>query len=859
MSHTHAPSVAPGLMADAAVRRDRHPPWYPPAQLDGTGLHVMNSLTETVEPFAPREGRLVRWYTCGPTVYDVAHMGHARAYLTFDIIRRIMEDYFGYAVIYQMNITDIDDKIIQRARVNTLLKSFKEDTLRGRDVAALRTFTEEALQAAQEALERRQRTLSEPIPDSAGSRAKAEREEKLMELQLKLSQLADTRERIAAAVDKGSFDELFAAAQSVNGDLLDAREGHKVTDANIFEQHARRYERSFFEDMQRLGVREPDVVTRVTEYVPQVVDFVQCIMDNGFAYRAESSVFFDTEAFIKAGHHYPKLKPTSHASHSAESNHNGPLSNEDDGAGAAAAAAAAAATAESDANDRQTTADEMAEGEGALSRARDGEKRSANDFALWKFSKPGEPQWPSPWGWGRPGWHIECSVMASDILGENMDIHSGGWDLKFPHHDNECAQSEACQLHHQWVNYFLHCGHLHIKGLKMSKSLKNFITIQQALDELHVTPRAMRLLFLANSWHRPMNFSDQSLDEAKERELVLRAFFGSVHAALRGDGWLRPQGANPHDRALLEQWQQTEAAVHAALCNNMDTPTALQHIMSLVAAVNQYLLSGERASQTLLRKVGRYVTRMLRVFGVVEGGDEVGLTSGEGAYAAGEGEAADRGGAGAAGGTSGEAAAQRPAAAMNPLRRLEHVVDALVSFRDAVRDTAREQRCGEAFLPLCDSLRDEALIDAGVRLEDCPGGATTWKSDDPVLLRREWRERREQQANERRRKLTNIVDKQRKLMEKWTKASYPPAEYFARQERERAEAERRYGHFDPSSGLPTQTVSGEEVGEKDVKRLGKELAKYVKLHEEFLAKGGMHWLEQQEADLAAMEEELKTL
>ncbi|PWV09454.1 putative cysteinyl-tRNA synthetase [Trypanosoma cruzi] len=403
-----------------------------------------------------------------------------------------MEDYFGYQVVYQMNITDIDDKIIKRARISALLKRFREDFLQGSDMARLVAFTAEAETAAVEALELARIKLSEPLPDKTPSRIKAEREEKQMELALKESQLQKTRERIASATASGNFDELFNAASGINGDLLDEREGQYVTDQSIFEDHARLYERLFFEDMRRLGVRDPDVVSRVTEYVPQVVDFIQKIMDNGFAYRGTSSIFFDTTAFLRAGHDYPKLKPVS----------------------------------ESGEND--ATEAEMAEGEGALTVGVAGEKRNANDFALWKFSKPGEPRWPSPWGEGRPGWHIECSVMASDILGTNIDVHSGGWDLKFPHHDNECAQSEACHMQHQWINYFLHCGHLHIKGLKMSKSLKNFITIRQALDELDVTPRVMRLLFLANHWGKPMNFSDQSIEEAKERERVLRAFFGSA-------------------------------------------------------------------------------------------------------------------------------------------------------------------------------------------------------------------------------------------------------------------------------------------------------------------------------------------
>ncbi|KPI83349.1 putative Cysteinyl-tRNA synthetase [Leptomonas seymouri] len=774
--------VAGGLDGEHPIKRDRHPIWYPPTQVDGKGLKVANSLTETTEAFAPREGRLVRWYTCGPTVYDLSHMGHARAYLTFDILRRIMEDYFGYAVIYQMNITDIDDKIIKRARVNKLLDDFKEVDLHGSDVAKLKTFTAEAVAAAEAGLAKRKAKLAEPIPDNANSRAKTDREEKLMEAELKTAQLAETKEKIAAAKD--DFEALFAAASGVNGDLLDELKGHSICDQQIFENHARQYERAFFDDMQRLGIRDPDIVTRVTEYVPEVVTFIQKIMDNGFAYKGESSIFFDTEAYVKAGHDYPKLKPG---------------------------------------GDRNTTDDEMAEGEGALSKGVEGEKRSPNDFALWKFSKPGEPRWPSPWGEGRPGWHIECSVMASDVLGDNMDIHSGGWDLKFPHHDNECAQSEACNLQSQWVNYFLHCGHLHIKGLKMSKSLKNFITIRQALDDLGVTPRTMRLLFLANPWNKPMNFSDQSLDEAKEKERVLRAFFGSIDIVLRGDNWKSAQGANARDRELLNKWVETEGAVHAALQDNFDTVTALQQLMSLVAATNQYLLTGERPSATLLRKVGRYVTKMLHIFGVVEGVDDVGLQQ----QSSGDGEA-----------------------------RFIEAVNTLVRFRDGVRDTAKAQKAVNVFLPLCDKVRDEWLIDAGVRLEDNPAGPTTWKNDEPALLRKELQERLEQQDGERKKKLANQIETKRKLVEKWQQFSCLPSEYLQRQDAQRG-AEKKYAAFDESTGLPTKTVAGEDVGEKEIKKFSKEVAKYAKTYEEFMSKGGAPWLREQEAELASMVAELQ--
>ena len=184
----------------------------------------------------------------------------------------------------------------------------------------------------------------------------------------------------------------------------------------------------------------------MTEYVSEIAAFVAKIVAKGLGYAANGSVYLSIDAFKAAGHSYRKLKPFS----------------------------------------GDTSEADMAEGEGAIGAGDASEKRNKNDFALWKKSKPGEPSWPSPWGQGRPGWHIECSVIASDILGPNLDVHAGGVDLKFPHHDNELAQSESYFGHGQWVNYFFHAGHLSIKGLKMSKSLKNFITIRQALES---TPR----------------------------------------------------------------------------------------------------------------------------------------------------------------------------------------------------------------------------------------------------------------------------------------------------------------------------------------------------------------------------------
>ena len=261
----------------------------------------------------------------------------------------------------------------------------------------------------------------------------------------------------------GGADEiLLPYLDSLYRDTIDAR------DHTIFTDVTKYWEARFMEDMDALNVMRPDVVTRVTTYVPQIVIFVEKIMQKGFAYEADGSVYFDIAAFEKAGNPYARLRPESR-------------------------------------NDKAL----QEEGEGSLSKNLGG-KRGAGDFALWKKSKPGEPSWPSPWGEGRPGWHIECSVMASDVLGSQMDIHSGGIDLAFPHHDNELAQSEAyfCKNGHEhiWVNYFMHMGHLSIAGSKMSKSLKNFQTIQDAL-KTDYTPRGMRIVFLMGRWNDGVEIS----------------------------------------------------------------------------------------------------------------------------------------------------------------------------------------------------------------------------------------------------------------------------------------------------------------------------------------------------------------
>jgi len=773
------------------VTRGTHPPWFPPANdSDQTGLRVTNSLTGAKELFKCASGRRVHWYTCGPTVYDVAHMGHARAYLTFDILRRVMEDYFGYEVLYQINITDIDDKIILRARRNKLLDDYRAAN---HPFEEARVFAEAAAAAYDAKMKAKGAALEEPLPPTATPIEAAERDELKEVHKLKMKQWQDTSDAIAAAATAGDASALIAAAAEPIADRLDAELGSTVSDQSIFEAHARRYEREFLDDMAALGVRPPNLMTRVTEYVPETVAFVEGIVAKGLAYESNGSVYMDTEALKASGHSYRKLEP-----------------------------------AVGDATESQ-----MSEGEGVLGAG--GDKRNKNDFALWKASKAGEPSWESPWGPGRPGWHIECSVMASATLGNNMDIHAGGSDLKFPHHDNELAQSEAYHGCRQWVNYFWHAGHLNIKGHKMSKSLKNFITIRQALEDLHHSPRQIRLMFLLQGWDKAMQYSDQTIGSAKATEKRLKDFFGSVKAARRAD-WLGGRTVYGEEEAkLAAAIAAFQRNTHAQLLDNFNTAAVMVGVLELVDTVNKYLgvnEAGAAASKPgvlLAVNAAMAVTRILRVFGVSEQ-DDFGMPLGGGGGAGDEGDGESR------------------------EKMAEPFADAIVKFRDAVRERAKETK-DHALLALCDRLRDTDLTTLGVRVEDPVGDAkaSVWRLDDPATLLRELEERRAaQRAKEVAKARNRLVEKEKEL-DKMSAASVPPGDYFSQ-----GKYAQKFSAFDQETGIPQKDAEGNALTKTALKAAMKDFEEHKKQHKVFQQRveANATYLEDLRAQIAALQLEV---
>jgi cysteinyl-tRNA synthetase len=339
-------------------------------------LQIYNTLTRKKEPFTPIVENKVGLYVCGITVYDLCHMGHARTYLSFDIMVRYLR-HAGYDVNYVRNITDVDDKIIQRAIANN------------------------------------------ETPD-------------------------------------------------------------QLTERTIGMMH---------EDFASINLLEPDIEPRVTEHMDEIVDVIQRLVDKKYAYQAPSGdVLFDVSSYEQ----YGRLSKQD-------------LSQLNVGARV------------------QTTSD----------------KDDPLDFVLWKSAKPDEPSWASPWGDGRPGWHIECSAMNYKHLGEHFDIHGGGSDLMFPHHENEIAQS-CCAFDTPYVNTWMHAGMVQVDDVKMSKSLGNFFTLRDVL-KVH-DPETLRFFLMSAHYRSQLSYSQDSISQAKaglERLYTsLRETTPNMHVDLSKGGYL---------------------------------------------------------------------------------------------------------------------------------------------------------------------------------------------------------------------------------------------------------------------------------------------------------------------------------
>jgi cysteinyl-tRNA synthetase len=383
-------------------------------------LTVYNSLSRTKEPFVPLKKNTVRMYVCGMTVYSDAHIGHARTYVAFDVIRRYLE-YKGFKVTYVQNITDVDDKII-------------------------------------------------------------------------------------AAAHKEGVDPL---------------------------SYAQRFTKRCLEDLDALGVRRADLYPKASETIPDMIEMIQRLIANQYGYVADGDVYFSVEKYQKYG---------------------------------------------------QLSGQNIAEMKSGARIEPGEQKQSPLDFALWKHAKPGEPTWDSPWGPGRPGWHIECSAMSNKLLGVPFDIHGGGMDLRFPHHENEIAQAEAA-TGKPFAKYWMHIGLLTINSEKMSKSLGNIINIRDLLQKWDA--EVLRMFFAQAHYRSPPDFSEKALTDIEkglERLYRLKERL-EEHAAHQEPS---PSKLSNDEKRYKETVKEFQTAFEQAMDDDFNTPKAFASLFEFVNASNRF-------------------------------------------------------------------------------------------------------------------------------------------------------------------------------------------------------------------------------------------------------------------------------
>ncbi len=295
------------------------------------------------------------------------------------------------------------------------------------------------------------------------------------------------------------------------------------------QQLGERYSNDYFNDLATLNIKKPDINPRATQHIEEIIDLIQILLDKGRAYVADGTVYYD----VSKVEEYGKLS------------------------GNKAEALEAGARIEVDPK-----------------------KRTPADFVLWKKQKPGEPAWSSPWGKGRPGWHVECSVMAMKYLGETLDIHGGGKDLIFPHHENEIVQSESASGK-PFAKYWLHNEWLTVNGEKMSKSLGNFITAHEAIEKYG--SQVVRFFLASIHYRSPIDFNDRSLKQAKRS---LEKFLNTMEK-FDELGERKHKKANGED--LLKKVEKTRQKFEEAMDNDFNTPLAVSALSSLIREINQYV------------------------------------------------------------------------------------------------------------------------------------------------------------------------------------------------------------------------------------------------------------------------------
>ena len=415
---------------------------------DGKRMKIYNTLTKKKEEFIPLEEGKVRMYVCGPTVYNLIHIGNARPMIVFDTVRRYME-HKGYEVNFVSNFTDVDDKIIKRAN-------------------------EEGIEAG---------------------------------------------------------------------------------------EVARRYIEECKKDMAALNVKPATKHPLATEEIDGMLEMISHLIEKGYAYEKNGTVYFRTRKFKD----YGKLS--------------------------------------------HKNLDDLQSGNRSLLVTGSDEKEDSLDFVLWKPKKEGEPAWKSPWSDGRPGWHIECSVMSKKYLGDQIDIHAGGEDLVFPHHENEIAQSEAANGK-EFARYWMHNGFLNIDNKKMSKSAGNFFTVRDIAEKYDL--QVLRFFMLSAHYRSPLNFSADLMEAAKNGLDRILTAVSKLNLLLENGKEIE---ITEEEKALIDRVHTLEEKFEHAMDDDFNTADAISAIFEIVKESNSHL--NENSSKEVLTKVKESIESLCDILGII--------------------------------------------------------------------------------------------------------------------------------------------------------------------------------------------------------------------------------------------------
>ncbi len=330
------------------------------------------------------------------------------------------------------------------------------------------------------------------------------------------------------------------------------------------EELSTRFIQAFHEDMISLGNISPDIEPLATEHIPEIVNLIEALIDRDFAYESAGDVYFRVNKFKNYG---------------------------------------------------QLSGRNLDDMQAGARIAINDQKENPMDFALWKTSKPGEPMWDSPWGEGRPGWHIECSAMAKKYFGDTFDIHGGGKDLIFPHHENEIAQSE-CASGEIFVNTWIHHGFVTIKDEKMSKSLGNFLTIREMLEKY--SAETLRLFIFSAGYRTPLDFSDQAMKDAEAGVDKIYNCLATV-ASLDSDDLGKLPQIGKKDQTKLSN---LEVRLQAAMDNDFNTAQALGYVFDAVKTVNKICTnlpdSAKPFNLQILKESGQTITKFMNILGLIK-------------------------------------------------------------------------------------------------------------------------------------------------------------------------------------------------------------------------------------------------